>query len=678
MNKTIAEQSPPQTPGPDAVAAVLLPEDATTRRARRWIGLAVFLTAFFLLFATLDDPGVTLDEPYANREAAISFVTWLELALADVAHGNWEHLTSREFIKEYFKPQYLFHPPFARTLTGITWKWFHGSLGEIRALRLAPAVLFAISVALLFLLVARYYGWAPGIVASFGLLLCPAAFGHAHLIALDSQIASMWLITAFCFIHGLHSRRWAVLFAVSAGLAMNTKIHGFAAPLPLFFWGLLFFRKNILPNLVALLVISPLVLYLTNPSYWHSLYNLVDFLDNMMTKKSYEQVSTHFLGEHYGFSPPKYYAFFMTSITLPPLTLILSLFGLVMSAWREIRSYFSRRAADFLGLFFTLNALSALGLTLFKNIPIYDGVRLFLSAFPFLAGLAGIGSFYLARIAARQSIQSILAPGLAVAVIFFSGLSLARIHPFELSYFNLFVGGPQGARKLGLESTYWNDAFTLETAAMMNRKYHGKAFSEVTGLKYTFKYYKQIGILDPSISQKKTDYDYYLLQYRQGWFKARDWFYADYLTPEYAVRREGVPLLEIYKSMEAQGKDRPDLTNTKAGSKISPKGFEWFRYLVIPETGRYRFAIFTPHEHTFKIDEKPSRKLDFRNHHGLWEYAVQLTKGVHTLELFFPHTGKPVEFYPAWITPAGDKGLVPRKALIPAKTTATPAKGLVP
>ena len=668
MNKIIPDQPQQQMPGPDSAAALFSPEDANTRRHRRWTGLGIFLTAFFLLFATLDDPGVTLDEPFANRKAAISFVTWLELALADAAHGDWEHLASREFIKEYFKPEYLYHPPFARILTGITWRWFHNSLGEIRALRLAPAVLFAVSVALLFLLVARHYGLAAGIVASFGLLLCPAAFGHAHLIALDSQIACMWLITAFCFIHGLHSRRWAVLFAVAAGLAMNTKIHGFAVPLPLFLWGFLFFRKNILPNLAAFLIISPLTVYLSNPDYWHAPHHLIYLWDSMMAKKSYEQVATHFLGERYGFSPPKYYAFFMTPISLPPVTLMLSLCGLVMSARHEIRSYRDGRAADFLGLFFTLNALTALALTLFKNIPIYDGVRLFLPAFPFLAGLAGLGAFYLVRLIARRNIRPVLAGGLCVAMIFFSSLSLARIHPFELSYFNLFVGGLPGARKLGLESTYWNDTFTLETAAMMNRKYRGKSFSQVTGLKYTFKYYRQAGILDPSITQRKTDYDYYLLQYRQGWFKARDWFYADYLTPEFAATREGVPLLEIYKSLEAQRKERPDLTRAKAGWKISSRGFAWSRYLIVPETGLYRFAVFTPHEHELTIDKKPNRKLGFRKQHGLQEYEARLTKGVHTLELLFPHAGKPVEFYPAWITPAGDKGLIPRTALIPAPT----------
>ncbi|MFQ5716475.1 MAG: ArnT family glycosyltransferase [Nitrospinales bacterium] len=412
------------------------------------ISILVFLFSFSLLFATLEDMGVTIDEPYVNRAAGISFVAWLGVAVEDIAKGDWGHFTSKKVIKEYFPPEYTYHPPFARFLTGITWKLFHESIGEIRALRLAPALLFSISVALLFLLVSGSYGVAPGLLASLSLALCPAPFGHAHLIALDSQIASMWLITAFCFIKGLHSRRWAVLFAVSAGLAMNTKIHGFAVPFPLFLWGVLFFRNKILPNALALLIISPLILFLTNPDYWNSPHHLFYFFDAMWTKGSYQKIATHFLGERYGFSPPKYYAFFMILISIPPLTLILALCGAALGSKQEIQNRLKAPPGRVgLSVFLSLNALAALGLTLLKNIPIYDGVRLFLPAFPFVSGLAGVGLFYLIRFLKQEKLKPVVSYGVLLATLSTSAYSLAKIHPFELSYFNLFIGACRGQRR---------------------------------------------------------------------------------------------------------------------------------------------------------------------------------------------------------------------------------------
>ncbi|MBX6316224.1 MAG: 4-amino-4-deoxy-L-arabinose transferase, partial [Isosphaeraceae bacterium] len=47
---------------------------------------------------------------------------------------------------------------------------------------------------------------------------------------------------------------------------------------------------------------------------------------------------------------------------------------------------------------------------------------------------------------------------------------LARIHPFELSYYNELIGGPRGAWKAGFELSYWYDAFDQETLTEINRR----------------------------------------------------------------------------------------------------------------------------------------------------------------------------------------------------------------
>ncbi|MFW6125354.1 MAG: hypothetical protein ACOC46_04330, partial [Pirellulales bacterium] len=68
----------------------------------------------------------------------------------------------------------------------------------------------------------------------------------------------------------------------------------------------------------------------------------------------------------------------------------------------------------------------------------------------------------------RRETAMVRAAVVAVALLP-AAVALARSHPFELSYYNLAVGGLPGAMRRGLEVTYWYDAVTPETIERMNR-----------------------------------------------------------------------------------------------------------------------------------------------------------------------------------------------------------------
>src|SRR5262249_43111820 len=88
--------------------------------------------------------------------------------------------------------------------------------------------------------------------------------------------------------------------------------------------------------------------------------------------------------------------------------------------------------------------------------PGHDGVRLFLPAFGMLALLGSLGAVYLmAHIGrwARLVIAAALLEGAA---------SIAVMMPVPLSYFSPIVGGLPGATALGMEPTYYWDAFSPE------------------------------------------------------------------------------------------------------------------------------------------------------------------------------------------------------------------------
>ncbi len=106
--------------------------------------------------------------------------------------------------------------------------------------------------------------------------------------------------------------------------------------------------------------------------------------------------------------------------------------------------------------------------------PAHDGVRLFLPTFFFLAGFAGWGAIGLAdRLRGRWA-----RPVFALAALAPAAWGLIAIHPFELSYYNEFIGGPRGASRKGFELSYWYDAFTDDAIARINAKLPPKAVVE--------------------------------------------------------------------------------------------------------------------------------------------------------------------------------------------------------
>ena len=95
------------------------------------------------------------------------------------------------------------------------------------------------------------------------------------------------------------------------------------------------------------------------------------------------------------------------------------------------------------------------------GVPKYAGVKLFLPLFPFLAvlaawGLETVAAFVTSRISRASDLTSLAGPIAIAAAILPAAFSLARIHPYELSYYNAFVGGLPGAVRAGFESQYYD------------------------------------------------------------------------------------------------------------------------------------------------------------------------------------------------------------------------------
>ena len=120
-----------------------------------------------------------------------------------------------------------------------------------------------------------------------------------------------------------------------------------------------------------------------------------------------------------------------------------------------------------------IGILIVVGYYMLPITAIHDQERLLLPAFLQLAVLAG-GGFALLygsagacagrRFRARGAgfgriARWLLGAGLAILLLLPGFLGIIRLHPFELSYYNEVVGGTAGARRLGMETTYYASTY---------------------------------------------------------------------------------------------------------------------------------------------------------------------------------------------------------------------------
>jgi hypothetical protein len=224
-----------------------------------------------------------------------------------------------------------------------------------------------------------------------------------------------------------------------------------------------------------------------------------------------------------------------------------------------------------------LSAFVSISPFIFGKSLVYDGERLFMPVFPFLAALAGIGFSRLLPWL-KKLVERLKRPVLAAPTTIVLGLvllapqlaTMARLYPHLLSYYSEGVGGLPGAAKLGLETTYWSEVVS-DALPIINAQAEPGAviWSEDVDV---LNYYQRIGRLRPDLKflyfsptkagfwQQGYDYfkkaDWYILEYHQSQYGADG--ATAYLpltilqaqTPVYVLSFEGVPLMKLYGALK--------------------------------------------------------------------------------------------------------------------------------
>lgn len=504
------------------------------------IAIVVFLATLFFVSKDLGDYGVTWDEAKPNFEAALRQAEWFSRL------RELEHPFSRETIDQYWKTT-SDHPSLNRTLAALSYLKLKDSLGTIPALRFPNAVWFALMASIIFYWMATVYSPQTGFAALAALILMPRLFAEAHILSLDLPITVLWVLTAWAYVKGLESWGWGVVTGLLYGLAVTTKLHAFFLPFPLLAWTLWRAHKRWYRPVVPMAICAPIFYIVLQPWLWFDTFDRLGQRFLRYADKSVgNPIRLYYFGQLYSNDTPWHYCIVMILITVPVLTLVLFCIG-VMRAW-------NRRDAEPQGFLLLLLFLVPPCLLFLPRAQGYDGTRLFLECFPFLACLAGVGWEHMrTRMIHKTGLDRIKARKVLVGLTFIwlvpIFIQMLLLHPFQLSYYSELVGSLTGARLLGMESTYWCEAVTPEFIEEMNTTLPENAHIVTMSMSVAvLPFYQHVGLLrsDLRLDVPETRADYRLLQCRQGMFGQVEWYYYKTRKPIRQVTAFGVPLMMLF------------------------------------------------------------------------------------------------------------------------------------
>jgi len=521
---------------------------------RRFFPAFVALAALAVVGWGVSGPGLTWDESIYFGYAH-GYHRWLS--------GAYHARFSGETLHAVWRAGQA-HPPLGKLVSAFGFM----TIGyATESARLGAAVLFGALCLALFLAMSRWFNPRAGLLSVISLVLMPRFFGHAHLASLEMPMALAWVLTTIAFAKGMRSRGWSVICGVLFGLALLTKINAVFLPLALGPWGILYHRRKCIPALAAMALIGPLVFVLGWPALWH--HPVVGTLDYLGDKVARMAIPTYYFGRTYADqAAPWHYPMVMTLITTPVLMLGAGALGAVGavrargSSCGAQRGREDTRAAAALLLFSCIVPIAVIAL---PGIPKYDGVRLFLPAFPFLACLSGLGmdaalSWARGRCASGSRVPHAVLAGL----LLLQCAPLVLFRPFYLSYYNALAGGPWGAQRLGMEATYWGDPFDSRARAYVNQRCPPGGKMALAALESTVygwchgvtqELREDVGLG----SFADGDWDLLVVLLRRSWLEAKDpavWRYVKIHTPvwqRYLSPVKSIPVCAIY-AREAEPK----------------------------------------------------------------------------------------------------------------------------
>jgi 4-amino-4-deoxy-L-arabinose transferase-like glycosyltransferase len=404
--------------------------------------------------------------------------TWDEFEQFETGEQHYQYLFGNGDIPSVWKHENLkYYGPLSDTVAASLNHLFNGALGWLsfeQAIHLHLNLLYVASGFFLFRVLAGEHGAPAAWLALMAYFLSPRLVGDSHNNMKDFP-ATAWMLIAVLALHVAVGRRSHAAMAIAgaaAGLTIATKINGLLlAPVALSCALLIlcgFYQRAerreqigfVLTGFPIYAGAAAAVTVLCWPWLWEA--PLARFIETARFFADHTwKGPVLYRGEVYGADAlPWHYAPYYLLITTPTLWLPFLAAGLV----RVLRDVPRRRP---LSVLLAVSAAVPVLVEIVLRPPVYDGIRHFLQAVPFVACLVGLGMDWTARAAGRHKAAALLARGAVAAALVSALVVNLRLHPYQVTYFNLLVGGVRGASGR-FELDYWGSSLK-EVGRWVNR-----------------------------------------------------------------------------------------------------------------------------------------------------------------------------------------------------------------
>jgi hypothetical protein len=586
-------------------------------RPRRWhraidplIFAGLFVVYLAALLATAKSIGYARDEGFYFH-AAGTYGKWFEILLSNPARAFQPAVVDR-----YWQENHE-HPALMKSLFWLSQRLLGGSVFSEpgTSLRFPAMVLSSLGVATTFAFGRRCIGRGAGLIAALSFGLMPAVFHNSHLACFDMPIAALWLFVVYAYHRSLAPGAWgwALLCAVLYGLALDTKHNAWLLPPAILAHAILlglprfvrFFRRDVARQygqgladatrarrtraplaIILTVLIAPALFYALWPWIWRDTWpRLLAYVE---FHRQHVYYNIEYLGRTY-FEPPfpRSYAWVMTFATVPSITIVLALCGVLVAtraAWRGERalpldpkaraaaasvaspvastavpldeSTGEPRAPRNWALLWLLCILASYMFWLFDDTPIFGGTKHWLTAYPFLALFAGQGFAWLARWlpeGPERARHWRRAAPFALAVCTLLGPLVITWHsvPWGLSAYMPIVGGAPGAATLGLNRSFWGYTTGSVTGYLDESVGKGeRVFIHDTALD-SFRMLQHDGRLRADIRPwgVVAGSKFALYHHEQHMTRVEHMIWVDYgtTTPAHVATYDGVPMIWVYR-----------------------------------------------------------------------------------------------------------------------------------
>lgn len=375
-------------------------------------------------------------------------------------------------------------------LATATSKWLHLDVFEVR--RFMGGVVGTVGLIVVWRAGRRLAGPACGLAAVCLLLICPLYYGHIFMNAKDAPFAVAVASLLYCLLRAFDSYprpSWhiAALFGGCLGLAVGTRVLGLVCVAYSSLAFLLLFALDWhargfttaakrFATFIAVLATGLPLAYFVLGVIWP--WAVVEPLNPLHAMEYYSHFWEVPWKELYEGQPilvpdmPRTYVPTLFAVQMPEMFLGLAVSGLAGALYGALFGNGTpvQRAKLML---IAAAALFPVMLTVISRPVVYNGIRHFVFITPALALLGGLAASWIWRQATRlwqegTAGRRMARAALLAAFAFGIGAPMSefvRLHPYEYTYYNHFVGGVRGAdSKFMLD--YWGLAFKQAAAEL--------------------------------------------------------------------------------------------------------------------------------------------------------------------------------------------------------------------